>query len=270
MTESISEIITATKTVNRAALIGYVTAGFPDLSASVAQVKTMVENGCNVIEVGIPYTDPAMDGPVIQTTSKAALHNGFRVSEVFTVVEAVAQAGGMPVVMSYYNPVLQYGLQRFAKDIYAAGGRGSIVPDLALEESQIWEDLSANSGLETVFLAAPASPAERLQEICARSTGFVYAVARMGVTGVQASLSHQAEELVAKLRYHKAKNVCVGIGVSNAQHANEVAGYADGVIVGSAFLATLLTDKPFGKRLEDLGQIVRSIKQGLCAIKDNN
>jgi tryptophan synthase alpha chain len=235
-----AERIDALRAEGHAALIGYLPVGFPDVAGSVAAATAMVEAGVDVIELGIAYSDPVMDGPVIQHAVERALEGGVRVRDVFGAVEGIAASGAPVLVMSYFNPVLRYGVDAFARDLAAAGGAGIITPDLIPDEAGEWLAASDAHGLERVFLVAPSSTPERLASTAAASRGFVYAASTMGVTGERTSLGERAAELVAATRAAGADRVCVGLGVSRAEQAAQVAGYADGVIVGSAFVRPLL------------------------------
>ncbi len=223
---------------NRAALIGYLPVGFPSYDDSVAAMVAMVEGGVDAVEVGVPYTDPGMDGPVIQVAVDAALRAGTRVAHVFDAVRAVS-AHAPTVVMGYWNPVEKYGPARFAKDLKAAGGSGAITPDLIPEEAGPWLEAALAEDLDPVFLVAPSSTDDRIAAVGRTNRGFVYAASTMGVTGTRDTVGSRAEELVARTRTLTDLPVCVGLGVSNGTQAAEVAAYADGVIVGSAFVRAL-------------------------------
>ena len=223
---------------NRAALIGYLPVGFPSYQASVDGMLAMVAGGVDAVEVGVPYTDPGMDGPVIQVAVDAALRGGSRVAHVFDAVRAVS-AEAPAVVMGYWNPVEKYGPARFAKDLKAAGGSGAITPDLIPEEAGPWLEAALVEDLDPVFLVAPSSTDARIAVVGRTNRGFIYAASTMGVTGTRATVGNRAEELVARTRALCALPVCVGLGVSNGEQAAEVAAYADGVIVGSAFVRAL-------------------------------
>ncbi|MEU4343763.1 tryptophan synthase subunit alpha [Nocardia sp. NPDC023852] len=221
----------------RAALIGYLPAGFPDLAGSIEVVRAMVESGCDIIEVGVAYSDPVMDGPTIQAAAEQALRGGVRVRDAFSVVEAVTGAGGKAVVMSYWNPVLQYGVDRFARDLAAAGGSGIITPNLIPEEADDWFVASATHNLDRIFLVAPSSTEERLVKTLEASRGFVYAASTMGVTGARDAVSSAAPALCARIRANSDIPIGVGLGVRSGAQAAEIASYADGVIVGSALVS---------------------------------
>jgi tryptophan synthase alpha chain len=228
----------------RAVLVGYLPVGFPDVAGSVAAARAMVEAGVDVVELGLPYSDPVMDGPVIQQAADAALRAGTRTRDVLAAVEQVAATGAPVLVMTYWNPVLRYGVDAFARDVAAAGGAGLITPDLIPEEAGDWLAASNAQGLDRVFLVAPSSTPERLRSTAAACRGFVYAASTMGVTGVRASVGAAARSLVDSTRAAGAERVCVGLGVSTADQAAEVGSYADGVIVGSAFVRALADEGP--------------------------
>jgi tryptophan synthase alpha chain len=222
------------------ALIGYLPAGFPDLQTSIDAAVALAENGVDVIELGLPYSDPVMDGAVIQAATQQALSNGFRLRDGFTAVREITERVDIPVlVMTYWNPVLQYGVDRFADDLLAAGGAGLITPDLIPDEGADWLAASDRTGLDRVFLAAPSSTDERLRSTIANSRGFVYAVSTMGITGARSDVDSAARTLVARLRDAGATSACVGLGISSADQVAEVLEYADGAIVGSALVKAL-------------------------------
>ncbi|GAB3981949.1 tryptophan synthase subunit alpha [Actinoallomurus acanthiterrae] len=232
------------KSEGRAALVGYLPAGFPSYEGAVAAATAMVEAGCDVIEIGLPYTDPLMDGPTIQDAVHQALTGGIRVADVFRTVEAVAATGARTLVMTYWNPVDRYGVDAFARDLSSAGGCGLITPDLTPEEAEPWLAASDAYDLDRVFLVALSSTDERLGIITGVSRGFVYAASLMGVTGARTAVDTGAAHLVERTRKAMAQRsplpIGLGLGVSNGEQAAEVAGYADGVIVGSAFIRRLL------------------------------
>jgi tryptophan synthase alpha chain len=237
----LSAALAAAKAENRAALIGYLPAGFPSVDGGIKAVRALIEGGCDAVEVGLPHSDPVLDGPTIQTADDIALRGGVRIADVLRTVREVASAVDAPVlVMTYWNPVDHYGVERFAADLAAAGGAGCILPDLPVEESQEWRTAAEKHGLDTVFVVAPSNRDERLARITAVGSGFVYAAAVMGVTGTRTQVGHQAEDLVKRTRAGTELPVCVGLGVSTPEQAAEVAAFADGVIVGSAFVQRLL------------------------------
>ena len=224
----------------RRALVGYLPAGFPDVAGSVEALRTMVEHGCDVIEVGLPYSDPVMDGPTIQAAAQQALDAGVRTTDVLRVVEGVAATGAPTLVMTYWNPIERYGVERWAADLAGAGGAGLITPDITPDFAPEWTAAADAHDLDKVFLVAPSSTDERIAMTTAASRGFVYATAVMGVTGARATTSDLAGPLVERTRRTTDLPIGVGLGVSNGDQAAEVARYADGVIVGSAFVRALL------------------------------
>jgi tryptophan synthase alpha chain len=225
---------------NRAALIGYLPAGFPTISGAIGAAKAMAGAGADIIEVGLPYSDPLMDGPVIAEAVHRSLTAGTRVADVLGTVEAIAAASIPALVMTYWNPVDRYGVRAFARDLAQAGGSGLITPDLTPEEAGSWLEASEEYGLDRVFLAAPSSTGERLARIAKACRGFIYAASLMGITGTRDAVSGDATRLVSRIRPHTDLPVAVGLGVSNGAQAAQVAAFADGVIVGSAFVRRLL------------------------------
>jgi tryptophan synthase alpha chain len=223
---------------NRAALVAYLPVGYPDVATSVEAAKAVVDGGVDVLELGMPYSDPLMDGPVIQHAVEAALRGGTRTRDVLAAVEKVA-TGAPTLIMTYWNLVDRYGVSRFATDLAAAGGSGLITPDLIPDEAAEWIAASDAADLERIFLVAPSSTPARLRATAAACRGWVYAASTMGVTGVRASVGEAAHDLVTRARAAGAERVCVGLGVSTRAQAAEVAGFADGVIVGSAFVRAL-------------------------------
>jgi tryptophan synthase alpha chain len=224
----------------RKTLVGYLPAGFPDVDGGIEALSALVSAGCDVIEVGLPYSDPVMDGPTIQAAAQQALDGGVRTRDVLRTVEAVAATGVPTVVMTYWNPVDRYGVDRFATDLANAGGAGLITPDLTPDSGADWIAAADAHDLDKIFLVAPSSTDERVAMTAAASRGFVYATAVMGVTGARDATSDLAGPLVARTKAVTDLPVAVGLGVSNGEQAAEVAAYADGVIVGSAFVRTLL------------------------------
>jgi tryptophan synthase alpha chain len=234
---TLDSVFAQVKAEERAALIGYLPAGFPTVDGSVDLLTAMVDAGCDLVEIGVPYSDPVMDGPTIQAAAETALSAGFRLRALFGVVEKVASAGGRAVVMTYWNPVLRYGVDAFARDLAAAGGLGIITPDLVPDEADDWMAASTAHGLDRIFLVAPSSSPERIATTVAASSGFVYATAVMGVTGARDTVGSAAEGLVARTREHTRLPIGVGLGVRSGAQAAEVAGFADAVIVGSAYVS---------------------------------
>jgi tryptophan synthase alpha chain len=237
----LAECIGKAKAEGRAALIAYLPVGYPNVEDSIAAMVAAVEAGADVVEVGVPYSDPGMDGPVIQQAVDVAVRAGVGMRDVLRAVEAVAAAGAVPVVMSYWNPIERYGVERFATDLAAAGGAGAITPDLIPDEAAEWIAATERADLDRVFLVAPSSTDARLRSTAAACRGFVYAASTMGVTGTRATVGRAAEELVTRTRAVAPDlAICVGLGVSNGAQAAELAAYADGVIVGSAYVRELI------------------------------
>lgn len=228
------------RAAERALLVGYLPAGFPSYDGAISTATAMVEAGVDVVEVGWPYSDPLMDGPAIQDAVHRALQHGTRSEHVLETVRAVAATGAPTAVMTYWNPVERYGVDRFARDLAAVSGAGVITPDLTPEEAGPWLDAVEMAGLEPVFLVAPSSTDARIAKVAGVTGGFVYAASAMGVTGTRGGVGSRAAELVARVRARTELPVGVGLGVGNREQAAEVAAFADGVIVGSAFVRRLL------------------------------
>ncbi len=261
---SVSIAFEKAKAEGRAALVGYLPAGFPDLPGSIEALRVMVDSGCDVIEVGLPYSDPVMDGPTIQAAAQQALEAGIRTTDVLRTVEAVAATGVPAVIMTYWNPVERYGVERFAADLANAGGAGLITPDLTPDSGPEWIAAADRHDLDKIFLVAPSSTDERIAMTTAACRGFVYATAVMGVTGARTTTSDLAGPLVARTRRTTDLPIGVGLGVSNGDQAADVAAYADGVIVGSAFVRALL-DHPDDRAagLRALGALTEDLAEGV-------
>jgi tryptophan synthase alpha chain len=246
----------------RAALIGYLPAGFPSVDGAIDAALAMVRSGADIIEIGLPYSDPLMDGPVIQEAVHQALTHGVHIADVMRTVEAVAGSGAAVLVMTYWNPVDHYGTEAFARDLASAGGCGLITPDLPPEEAGGWLEAAAAHGLDPVFLVAPSSSDERIALISSVCRGFVYAASVMGITGTRTSVGAAAAGLVARVRQHTTLPVAVGLGVSTAAQASEVASFADGVIVGSAFVKRLLEAPDPASGLRAIADLTASLAAG--------
>ncbi len=263
MTSTIDALFERTRSENRAALVGYLPAGFPTLPYSIRAIEAMVEGGVDLIELGLPYSDPVMDGPTIQAAAEQALAAGFRTPQVFEVVAASVAAGAPTVVMTYWNLVDRYGVDRFASDLAAAGGSGLVTPDLIPDEAAEWVAASEQHGLDRTFLVAPSSTDDRLAMTADASSGFIYATAVMGVTGAREQTSSLGEELVARVRSITDKPVGVGLGVSNGAQAREIAGYADAVIVGSALVRCLLDAPDETAGLDAIRTLAQELRAGV-------
>ncbi len=260
---TLAEAFSLTRAEGRAALIGYLPAGFPTRDASVELMRAMVAGGVDIVEVGLPYTDPLMDGPVIQAAADRALREGTTPAEVIAVAGDVSRTGAATVVMSYWNPVERYGVERFARELEAAGGCGVITPDLTPEESGDWTKATTEHDIARIFLVAPSSTDERLRVVSQACSGFVYAASTMGVTGARTQVSDAAEGLVARVREVTDLPVAVGLGVSTGEQASQIAGYADGVIVGSAFIRLIQEAPSHEAALEAVEGLARELAAGV-------
>ena len=235
-------------------LVPYITGGYPGW---VEAVRACAANGADAVEIGLPFSDPVMDGPVIQQASQVALENGATPTSILHEVRSLDV--GIPLaVMCYYNTVFHAGHERFAADLVAAGVSAAIVPDLPLEESGPWCAAADAAGVETVMLAAPTAPDERLPRVSARARGFVYSVGLLGVTGERASLAGTATALAARVKKTTDKPVLVGVGVSNAEQAVEAGRVADGVIMGASVVRRLIEAGP-----DAVGAYVHEVRQAL-------
>lgn len=230
----------ATRAGNRAALICYVTAGDPSLKITRDLVVRLAESGADIVELGIPFSDPMADGPTIQQSSQRALAAGATLERVLACVEDIRRRSDVPLVaMTYCNPVERYGIEQFARDARSAGFDGVILTDMPPEEAGAWRTLARAHDLDTVFLAAPTSTAERLRAAARASSGFLYCVSRLGVTGVRKELPVELADLIERARAVARCPVCVGFGISTPDHVRAVARLADGVIVGSALVSII-------------------------------
>ncbi len=236
---ALDDLFARCRAEGRAALVGYLPAGFPSYDGAVEAMRAMVAAGVDAVEVGIPYSDPLLEGPVIAAAHEAALAGGTRVADVLRTVRAVADTGAPTLVMGYWNPVHRYGFDRWAADLAAAGGTGAITPDLIPEEAPDWLAAAGQHGLAPVFMVAPSSSDERIAVVGRTNRGFVYAAAVLGVTGARAQVGAGARDLVRRVRAQTDLPVGVGLGVSTGDQAAEVAGFADAVIVGSALVTAL-------------------------------
>lgn len=245
-------------------LIGYVPAGFPTFEGAKKIIEAMVEGGVDLIEVGFPYSDPVMDGPIIQAAAETALKNGANANTVFETLKHATSLGVPAVVMTYWNPIEKFGIDNFAKSVSKNGGMGVITPDLTIEESEGWLKACAENSINPIFVVAPSTNDSRLKLVSESCGGFVYAASLMGVTGTRSSLSSSAEELVERLRKVTKLPVYVGLGVSNPEQARQVCKYADGVIVGSAFIAKIQSLTNFDQALIEVKNLARELKAGIA------
>ncbi|MFI8594254.1 tryptophan synthase subunit alpha [Microbacterium sp. NPDC078428] len=258
MSSRVEEAIARAHAEGRGALIGYLPVGFPDLPTSIEAAVELAASGVDILELGPPYSDPVMDGVVIQEATQAALAAGFRLRDLFPAIREITSRVDIPVlVMSYWNPIWQYGVDRYADDLLDAGGAGIITPDITPDAAAEWIDASTRTGLDRIFLAAPSSTDERLDLVVKNSTGFVYTVSTMGITGERAELDAAARTLVARLRARGAAHACVGIGISTPDQVAGVLEYADGAIVGTALVRALRDGG-----IEGLGEVARALSAG--------
>ncbi len=232
-----NQVLERNRASGRGTLVGYYPAGYPTKQDSIDSLVAMAENGCDILEIGVPYSDPVMDGLVIQQATEAAISNGFRLRDLFEIIKGVREKVDTPLlVMSYWNPVLSYGVERFSEDLVSAGAQGMITPDLIPDEAKDWIKLSEQHGLDRVFLVAPSSSDARVENNSKSSKGFVYSVSTMGITGERAELDRLARAVVSRVKSLGSTPTCVGVGISTADQVREVNSYADGAIVGTAFV----------------------------------
>lgn len=238
----VSDVLHKNKVSGRGTLVGYYPAGYPSVKDSVDALVSMAKNGCDVLEVGVPYSDPVMDGLVIQQATEVALENGFKLPQLFDVISQVrAQVDTPMLVMSYWNPVIRFGVEKFANELKSSGAQGMITPDLIPDEAGDWIEISDRLDLDRVFLVAPSSSDSRIANNADVSKGFVYSVSTMGITGERAKLDELARSLVGRVKGASQTPTCVGVGISTADQVREVNGYADGAIVGTAFVKSYQT-----------------------------
>jgi tryptophan synthase alpha chain len=261
----VAEVLDLARREGRAALIGYLPVGFPDKDTSIAAMQAMVAAGVDIVEIGVPYSDPLMDGPVIQYAVEAALRAGARPRHALEAAEAVARVGAPALLMSYWNPIDRYGVDRFAADLAKAGGAGLITPDLIPDEAADWIAASNQHELDRVFLVAPSSTDVRLVRTAEACRGFVYAASTMGVTGVRASVGNAAQALVERTKAITSTPVCVGLGVSTPEQAAQVAAFADGVIVGSAFVRALANADSPDAGIHAVAELAEALSGGVRA-----
>jgi len=262
----LSELFAKTKAEKRAALIGYLPAGFPSKRESIEFIKAMIDGGVDAVEVGFPYSDPVMDGPIIQQASEISLHNKTKAEDVLSLQADVAKLNVPAVVMSYWNPIERYGSDKFLTKMKSINGAGVITPDLTIDESGEWITNCRKTEIDSIFVVAPNTSDERLAQVTNLCTGFIYAASIMGVTGTRTAVSSQAKDLVTRIRKFSNLPVAVGLGVSNREQAKEVAQYADGVIVGSAFIKLILANTDKQKALADVKQLAQQLSEGVRSV----
>lgn len=246
-----------------AKLIGYVPAGFPTIDGAKQIIKAMVDGGVDAIEVGFPYSDPVMDGPTIQAAADKSLANGTTARDVMETLKFAASLAPA-VIMSYWNPIEKYGVEKFASDMAAAGGSGTITPDLTIDEADSWLSACKTNSLNSIFVIAPSTGDARLEKVLSSCGGFVYAASLMGVTGARAEVSDAAKTLVERARKYTKLPISVGLGVSTPEQAAGVAKYADGVIVGSAFINAVQQAPNLEAGLAAVKELAQRLKAGIA------
>ena len=259
---ALDNLFTKVRAENRAALIAYIPAGFPTQAGCQRVIAAFIAGGVDAIEIGFPYSDPVMDGPTIQAAAVTSLENGTGAAEVFQAL-ATASAQVPAVVMTYWNPIEKYGVNEFSAAIAANGGSGVITPDLTIEESQGWISATDNSAINPIYVVAPSTSDARLAQVTAKCSGFVYVASVMGVTGARTSVSTGAADLVARVRKTTSLPVAVGLGVSTREQAKGVAVYADGVIVGSAFIKAIQDAPDEESGLAAVTELARELSKGV-------
>ncbi|MEB3337438.1 MAG: tryptophan synthase subunit alpha [Leptolyngbyaceae bacterium] len=261
---SVSGCLDALRDRGQCALIPFLTAGDPDLETTAAALQVLDQNGADVIELGVPYSDPLADGPVIQAAATRALEKGTRLESVLEMVQAVSPTLRSPLVLfTYYNPILNRGVDSFLEQVSKVGIKGLVVPDLPLEEAEVLLKPAAKWGVELVLLVAPTSPKERIEEIARQSQGFIYLVSVTGVTGIRTQMESRVKDLVLELRSVTDKPIGVGFGISQPEQARQVMEWgADAVIVGSAFVKRL-SEKTPPEGLKAIAEFSRSLKAAI-------
>lgn len=259
----LDSVMAKVRAENRAALIAYIPAGFPTQAGCAKAIQALAAAGVDAIEIGFPYSDPVMDGPVIQEAADISLKAGTNAADVFAALKIAADTGVAAVVMTYWNPIEKYGVENFAQAIADNGGSGVITPDLTIEESERWLAATSKSAINPIYVVAPSTKDERLAQVTSKTGGFVYAASLMGVTGTRNSVSTGAADLVARIRTVTDLPISVGLGVSTREQAKSLAAYADGVIVGSAFIKLLLEAKSEQAGLDAISHLATELALGV-------
>ena len=259
----LDSVMEKVRTENRAALIAYIPAGFPSKVGCAKAIQTLAAAGVDAIEIGFPYSDPVMDGPVIQEAADISLKAGTNAADVFAALKVAAETGVAAVVMTYWNPIEKYGVDQFAQAIADNGGSGVITPDLTIEESERWLSATDKSQINPIYVVAPSTKDDRLAQVTSKTGGFVYAASLMGVTGTRNSVSTGAADLVARVRKVTDLPISVGLGVSTREQAKSLAAYADGVIVGSAFIKLLLEAKSEQEGVDAISHLASELALGV-------
>jgi len=263
MSTALEDVFVKTRAEKRAALIAYIPAGFPTIKDCHRVIQAFVDGGVDAIEIGFPYSDPVMDGPTIQAAAVTALKNGTTAGDVLEALSVASQAGVASVVMTYWNPIEKYGVEKFAAAISNNGGSGVIHPDITIEESGQWLAAAKSSAINPIYVVAPSTSDERLKNVTSQCAGFIYAASIMGVTGARTTVSSGAQDLVARIRKVSNLPVAVGLGVSTREQAKGVAEYADGVIVGSAFVKAILDAPNLEDGLAAVTELARELALGV-------
>jgi tryptophan synthase alpha chain len=259
----LDSVMAKVRAENRAALIAYIPAGFPSQAGCAKAIQALADAGVDAIEIGFPYSDPVMDGPVIQEAADISLKAGTNAADVFAALKVASSTGVAAVVMTYWNPIEKYGVEKFAQAIADNGGSGVITPDLTIEESDGWLAATAKAEINPIYVVAPSTKDPRLAEVTSKTGGFVYAASLMGVTGTRNSVSTGAADLVARVRTVTDLPISVGLGVSTREQAKSLAAYADGVIVGSAFIKLLLEAKSEEEGLDAISHLASELALGV-------
>jgi tryptophan synthase alpha chain len=247
---------------NHKALVGYITAGYPDIETTIKAAVVLAENGCNILELGIPFSDPMADGAMIQKASHEALVGGMTPQKCLETAKAISEIKDIPLVfMTYYNPVFHYGLEDFCHSCVHAGVSGLIVPDLPPEEGEGLEAVTKTNNIDLIYLLAPTSTEARVRMVAERARGFIYLVSLTGVTGARKDLSPELGTFVKRVRKATAKPLCVGFGISTPEQAVQAAAEADGVIIGSKLLQLIEADRT----LESLKVFTAGVRRALDA-----
>ncbi len=254
---NITKAFTELKMSNKTALIPYIMAGDPSLDATKQYVLDLEKSGADIIELGVPFSDPLADGPTIQMAAERSLKNGTTLKKVLHLVKDIRKTSDIPIIlMTYFNPVFKFGIERFIKDAVASGVDGVIIPDLIPDEAGEFIALSRAGGLDTIFLLAPTSTQERIDKVTKASSGFVYYVSMTGITGSSLSIGNEMQKTLNKIKKVARKPVAVGFGISNPEEAAAVSGMADGVIVGSAIVKLIAKGK-------SINSFVKSLKKAI-------
>ena len=259
----LDSVLAKCRAENRAALIAYIPAGFPSKQGCHKVIQVLADACVDAIEIGFPYSDPVMDGPIIQEAADISLQGGTQASDVFAALKTASETGVASVVMTYWNPIEKYGVEKFAASIVENGGSGVITPDLTIEESAEWLAAAETSEINPIYVVAPSTKDPRLVRVTSKTGGFVYAASSMGVTGTRETVSIDAKDLVSRIRKVSSLPVCVGLGVSTREQARSLAAYADGVIVGSAFIKLLLNAKDEQAGLDAVSHLAKELAIGV-------